>query len=271
MRGVAVGGFVSPKRRKRSATTAATSSAPRRPAFGRLIGRRLPHRPHSEHLVDRLRCVLGAGRLGPFPSHHRGGQCRLGRVDRGLRCRPRGPARRDSVRVRRVSARRSSSWPIARDNVETQKGSLTIAETKFEQGAANELDAKQALANLKNTEQLVPAFEARIRDANLRLCVLLGIPPRDLTPELGDGPIPVAPTRRGGRRPGRPAATTPGCAGRRTAGGRPAARIGVATADLFPHFSDHRRHPRRFGTLREACSPKPPPPASSHPVSTGTS
>ena len=46
----------------------------------------------------------------------------------------------------------------ARANVETQKGSLTIAETKFEHGAANELDAKQALANLKNTEQLVPSI-----------------------------------------------------------------------------------------------------------------
>ncbi len=125
----------------------------------------------------------------------------------------------------------------ARDNVETQKGSLTIAETKFEQGAANELDAKQALANLKNTEQLVPAFEARIRDANLRLCVLLGIAPRDLTPELGDGPIPVAPPDAAVGVPADLLRRRPDvrAAERRVAA--QSARIGVATADLFPHFS----------------------------------
>ncbi|MHB8954110.1 MAG: efflux transporter outer membrane subunit [Pirellulaceae bacterium] len=125
----------------------------------------------------------------------------------------------------------------ARANVETQKGSLAIAQTKFEQGAANELDAQQALANLKNTEQLVPLFEAAVRDANLRLCTLLGIPPRDLTAELGEGEIPPAPTEvvlgvpadllR--RRPDVRAAE------RRVAA--QSARIGVAAADLFPQFS----------------------------------
>ena len=121
-------------------------------------------------------------------------------------------------------------------NVKTQQGSLKIAVDKFEGGVYSELDAKQALTNLKTTEQLVPATEARVRDANLRLCTLLGTPPRDLSAELGTGPIPVpsvdvvvgVPADLLRRRPDVRAAE------RRVAA--QSARIGVAAADLFPHF-----------------------------------
>ena len=124
----------------------------------------------------------------------------------------------------------------AQANVKTQQGSLKIAEDKFEGGVYSELDAKQALTNLKTTEQLVPLTEARVRDANLRLCTLLGIPPRDLSAELGTGPIPGAEPRCGGRCAGRSVAPASRCACRRTARGSPKRRIGVAAADLFPHF-----------------------------------
>ena len=80
----------------------------------------------------------------------------------------------------------------ANSNVEIQKGSLGIAEAQFEGGRVSELDVTQARATLKNTEQLVPLFEAQVRDANNRLCVLLGLPVRDLSPELGITPIPAA-------------------------------------------------------------------------------
>ncbi len=124
----------------------------------------------------------------------------------------------------------------ARANVKTQEGSLKIAEDRFAGGVYSELDVKQALTNLKSTEQLVPLFEANMRDANLRLCTLLGIPPRDLSDELGTGPIPVpSPSVAVGvpadllrRRPDVRAAE------RRVAA--QSAQIGVAAADLFPHF-----------------------------------
>jgi NodT family efflux transporter outer membrane factor (OMF) lipoprotein len=125
----------------------------------------------------------------------------------------------------------------AKSNVEIQKGSLGIAEAQFEGGRVSELDVTQALANLKNTEQLVPLFEAQVRDANNRLCVLLGVPVRDLSPELGDATIPTAapevavgiPADLLRRRPDVRAAE------RRVAA--QCALIGVAAADLFPHFS----------------------------------
>src|SRR5262249_54724843 len=40
------------------------------------------------------------------------------------------------------------------------------------------------------TEALIPQFEKRVRQANDRLCLLLGIPTVDLTPKLGNQNIP---------------------------------------------------------------------------------
>jgi NodT family efflux transporter outer membrane factor (OMF) lipoprotein len=146
---------------------------------------------------------------------------------------------------------------FAEANVKTQQGSLEIATAKFAQGASNELDPQQALANLKNTQQLLPQFTARVRNANLQLCTLLGIPPRDLTGELGDGPIPTAgpdivvgiPADLVRRRPDVRAAE------RRVAA--QCARIGVAAADLYPHFSIHgalRLDAERFKDLFSQAS-----------------
>ena len=69
----------------------------------------------------------------------------------------------------------------AQQNVEIQQGSLGIAEVKFRNGAVTELDVTQARNNLADTSQLIPLLENQMRLANNRLCVLLGIPPRDLT------------------------------------------------------------------------------------------
>lgn len=126
---------------------------------------------------------------------------------------------------------------FAEANVQAQQGSLEIANAKFAQGASNELDPQQALANLRNTQQLLPQFRARMRNANLRLCTLMGTPARDMTDELGTGPIPTAgpdivvgiPAELLRRRPDVRAAE------RRVAA--QSARIGVAAADLYPHFS----------------------------------
>ncbi len=125
----------------------------------------------------------------------------------------------------------------AKSNVEIQKGSLGIADAQFEGGKVSELDVTQARANLKNTEQLVPLFEAQLRGANNRLCTLLGLPTQDLSAELGAHKIPTAspdvavgiPADLLRRRPDVRAAERQVAA--------QSAMIGVAVADLFPHFS----------------------------------
>lgn len=82
---------------------------------------------------------------------------------------------------------------LARANVEAQKGTLDIAKSRYDTGEADELDVYQAQTNVSNTEALIPEYEELVRVAQIRLCVLMGMPPRDLSPELGEGTIPTAP------------------------------------------------------------------------------
>ena len=81
----------------------------------------------------------------------------------------------------------------AESNAEIQKGSLKLAKARYDAGAVSQLDSTQAETVLANTQQLIPLFENQVRAANNSLCVLLGMPPRDLSEELGDGSIPDLP------------------------------------------------------------------------------
>ena len=125
----------------------------------------------------------------------------------------------------------------AQQNVEIQQGSLGIAEVKFGNGAVTELDVTQARNNLADTSQLIPLLENQARLANNRLCVLLGIPPRDLTEELGPGPIPTAAPQVAVGIPANLLRRRPDVRAAERLVAAQSARIGVAAADLLPHFS----------------------------------
>ncbi len=129
---------------------------------------------------------------------------------------------------------------IARDNVRIQEGTLAIAEQKFKVGTTNRLDVEQARTVLEQTRSTIPALEIVRGQANDALCTLLGIPPRDLEPELGPGPELGAPPM-----PNTPvwvAAGIPADLLRRRPDVRSAerkvaaqcAQIGVAEAALYP-------------------------------------
>ncbi|MDH3719633.1 MAG: TolC family protein, partial [Planctomycetota bacterium] len=82
----------------------------------------------------------------------------------------------------------------ARQNIKIQKGSLELAEVRFENGATTELDVQQARSTLANTEAALPALDAFRRQAANRLCILLGMPPQDLANLVGQQKtIPDAP------------------------------------------------------------------------------
>ena len=72
-----------------------------------------------------------------------------------------------------------------------QERSLQISEVKFRNGTVTELDPSQARALLRDTESSVPSVEAAIRQAQNTLCVLLGIPPRDVEAMLCEGTVMV--------------------------------------------------------------------------------
>ena len=77
---------------------------------------------------------------------------------------------------------------IARDNVRIQEGVLALAEEKFRVGTTTRLDVEQARTILEQTRSTIPALEITLGQANDTLCTLLGVPPHDLGPELGQGP-----------------------------------------------------------------------------------
>jgi len=127
---------------------------------------------------------------------------------------------------------------IATNNLKTQQEALALAENRFNNGLTSDLDVQQAATILANTRAAIPMLETGIQDYIHRLGVLLGQPPEALLAELSaSAPIPSAhpvvpaglPSELLRRRPDIQQAERQLAAS--------TARIGVATADLFPKFS----------------------------------
>jgi NodT family efflux transporter outer membrane factor (OMF) lipoprotein len=127
---------------------------------------------------------------------------------------------------------------VARGNVEIQSRSLQITEARFRNGMVTELDVAQARSLLHDTEARIPQFESFIRQAQNTLCVLLGIPPQDLTEMLGgSGMIPASPPEVAVGIPAELLRRRPDIRAAERAVAAQSARIGVAAADLYPRFS----------------------------------
>ncbi len=132
---------------------------------------------------------------------------------------------------------------VARENAEIQRHSLRLAEERFKEGAVTKLDALQSRALLRTTEATIPKFESDIRRAKNALAILLGKLPGEIDAKLGgSGRIPQMPAKAAVGIPTELLRRRPDIrlAERRLAA--QSAQIGVAKADLFPHFS-------LFGTI----------------------
>jgi outer membrane protein TolC len=66
-------------------------------------------------------------------------------------------------------------------NVAAQYNAYNLASDKYILGAATERDVQQAKQILEQTRARIPQLEAGIRTANNQLCILLGMPPRELS------------------------------------------------------------------------------------------
>jgi NodT family efflux transporter outer membrane factor (OMF) lipoprotein len=126
---------------------------------------------------------------------------------------------------------------LAEQNVRIQEETLKIAEERFATGAVSKLDVTMARSNLAETRALVPLFKAQARQANNRLCLLTGQPPRDLTRDLGLASIPQAPPTVVLGIPADLVRRRPDIRASEREVARRSADIGIATADLFPEFS----------------------------------
>ena len=127
---------------------------------------------------------------------------------------------------------------IARQNVETQRESLQIAEAKFQYGTASQLDVEQAKTVLNNTLASIPPLEAQLRQAKNALSVLLGLPPGHLADEMGgSSEIPVSPAQVVVGIPADLLRRRPDIRNAELQAAAQCAQIGVARADLYPAFS----------------------------------
>jgi len=76
---------------------------------------------------------------------------------------------------------------IARQNVEIQESSLELSTNRFQEGKSSQVGVYLAESNLNATKATIPPLQTGLRQANNRLCVLLGIPPADLSALIGPG------------------------------------------------------------------------------------
>ncbi|MGA7779583.1 MAG: efflux transporter outer membrane subunit, partial [Paraburkholderia sp.] len=127
---------------------------------------------------------------------------------------------------------------VAQDNLTIQQDALTLTRALYDAGLASQLDVLRAQAQVSDTQAAIPLLVVDAHGAIYRIGALVGRPPEDLVAELDTPqpiPSPVADVPVGlpsdllKRRPDIRAAE------RRLAAAN--ARIGVAQADLYPHFS----------------------------------
>ncbi len=126
----------------------------------------------------------------------------------------------------------------AQQNVEIQRGSLRIAEDRLSAGTVTRLDVTQAISNLEQTEASMRPIEAARRRAMNSLCILMGLPPRNLDDVLADHQgIPKPPPQLAIGVPAELLRRRPDVRKAEREVAAQSALIGVATADLYPHFS----------------------------------
>ena len=127
---------------------------------------------------------------------------------------------------------------VAHDNTKIQKRSLQLAQVQFNAGAVTELDVFQSRALLRSTEATIPGFESDIRQAKNALAILLGKLPGEIDAMLaGPGRIPQVPPEITVGIPAELLRRRPDIRLAERQLAAQSAQIGVAKADLFPHFS----------------------------------
>jgi NodT family efflux transporter outer membrane factor (OMF) lipoprotein len=127
---------------------------------------------------------------------------------------------------------------IARANVKIQEQSLEIAETRFKEGDITELDVQQARALLRDTQATIPRIQAGLRQDKNGLAILLGMLPGELE-DILDAPklIPAVPDEVSVGVPSELLRRRPDIRLAERQLAAQSALIGVAKADLYPHFS----------------------------------
>lgn len=123
-----------------------------------------------------------------------------------------------------------------RANVAIQEQSLKLTEIQYDAGSTDQVSVEFARANLEETRALVPELETRLRQSANRLCLLLGVPPRELGPILGVQPVPVVPAHVTVGIPADLIRQRPDIRAAERLVAFQSAQIGIAESELYPAF-----------------------------------
>ncbi len=127
---------------------------------------------------------------------------------------------------------------VARRNADNQRQTLDLTIARLEGGIGTQLDTARARAQLDATQANIPPLEAAIRRAMHRLSVLTGHPPATLVTAFErPAPLPDAPKLVTLGRPEDLLRRRPDIRVAERNLAAATARIGVATADLFPRVT----------------------------------
>lgn len=126
----------------------------------------------------------------------------------------------------------------AHANIASQREILGLTRVRFKHGLATDLDVAQAERFLASAESQVPPLRISMWENLNNLAVLLGQRPGTLQQELMQpAPIPLPPTKATVGVPADLLRQRPDIRGAERRLAAQTARIGVATADLYPRFS----------------------------------
>jgi outer membrane protein, multidrug efflux system len=129
-------------------------------------------------------------------------------------------------------------YAIAQENLAAQQDTLDLTESKFKAGFVTQLDVARQATQVATTAADLPSLEAQIRISIHTLSVLLGEDPDALADELiKPGQIPPVPPEIPIGMPSTLLQRRPDVRRAERQLAAATARVGEATADLFPKFS----------------------------------
>lgn len=135
----------------------------------------------------------------------------------------------------RVSQRQVT---IAQDNVAAQQQTLELTKARLNAGLTSDLDVARSEAQVASTQSRIPVVQTQVQQAIHRLSVLVGKPPRALAAQLGaPKAIPAPPPEIPAGLPSDLLRRRPDIRRAERNLAAATARVGVATADLFPRFT----------------------------------
>jgi NodT family efflux transporter outer membrane factor (OMF) lipoprotein len=127
---------------------------------------------------------------------------------------------------------------ISAENIRSQQDTVDLTRSRFQAGLATDLDVARAEAQVATTRATVPALQTTLQQSIHRLGVLLGQQPTALQVELEKpAPIPPPPPEIPVGLPSELLRRRPDVRRAERQLAAATARVGVATADLFPRFS----------------------------------